>query len=192
MRGQPTLPRNLSELSLVPVQKLRGQPFLRIRVPDTAWLRGLHGDSRASIKDTPVTGTHSSRLSALACRRLAHRSVGRCADGIELSEWHLYRSCDTNTEMKTATLPPLRVEPRLRKEVERLLAPGETISIFVERAVRQDVERRAADVAFASKALAAREQSRKTGTYHSAASVLRALRAQVRAPRGRPARSKSR
>ncbi len=87
--------------------------------------------------------------------------------------------------MKTATLPPLRVEPELRKEVERLLAPGESLSTFVEDAIRKSVEVRAADEAFGKRALAAREASRKTGRYFSAATVLRDLKAQTRAARRR-------
>lgn len=91
--------------------------------------------------------------------------------------------------MKTATLPPLRVEPELRKTVERLLVPGETVSTFVERAVRDMVERRQADETFGERALASRERARATGSYRSAADVLGSLQAQVkaaaRAPRGR-------
>jgi Arc/MetJ-type ribon-helix-helix transcriptional regulator len=82
--------------------------------------------------------------------------------------------------MKTATIPPLRVEPALRAEIERLLAPGENLSAFVEQALREGVERRATERAFAEKALAARESSRQSGTYHSASSVLRALKVQTK------------
>jgi hypothetical protein len=81
--------------------------------------------------------------------------------------------------MKTATFPPLRVEPKLRRDVERLLAPGETLSTFVEQAVREVVERRAADAEFGARALASRAASKKSGRYHSAASVLRDLKAQT-------------
>jgi hypothetical protein len=90
--------------------------------------------------------------------------------------------------MKTATLPPLRVEPQLRKQLEDLLEPGETISTFVERAVRESVDRRIADVDFATRALASREESRKSGRYHSAASVLRELKEQTRAARRKQAK----
>ncbi len=83
--------------------------------------------------------------------------------------------------MKTSTLPPLRVEPELRKNVQDLLEPGESISTFVERAVRESVDRRRADVEFATRALASREASRKSGSYHSAASVLRELKARTKA-----------
>ena len=92
--------------------------------------------------------------------------------------------------MKTATLPPLRVEPELRNNVERLLEPGETISTFVERAVRDSVDRRLADAEFGARALASREESRKSGGYHSAASVLRDLKAQTRAARQRHGKRK--
>jgi hypothetical protein len=78
--------------------------------------------------------------------------------------------------MKTATLPPLRVEAELRSEVERLLEPGESLSGFIERAVRESVSRRAEDLAFAERALASRARAKATGKYHSAASVLTGLR----------------
>ena len=39
--------------------------------------------------------------------------------------------------MKTATLPSLRVEPELRDAAESVLQAGETLSSFVETAVRE-------------------------------------------------------
>jgi len=92
--------------------------------------------------------------------------------------------------MKTATFPPLRVEPKLRKSVQDLLEPGETISTFVERAVRESVDRRLADAEFGARALAARDEGRKTGRYHSAASVMRDLKAQTSAARRRQGKGK--
>lgn len=92
--------------------------------------------------------------------------------------------------MKTATLPPLRVEPGLRKTVERLLAPGETLSAFVEQAIRSTVEQRLADVEFAKQAVASRAAAQTTGVHHSAASVRRDLRTQTRAIRRKQARAK--
>ena len=44
--------------------------------------------------------------------------------------------------MKTATLPPIRVAPELRVEVEGVLEKGETLSEFNESAVRQTVLKR--------------------------------------------------
>ena len=92
--------------------------------------------------------------------------------------------------MKTASLPPLRVEPALRKAVERLLTPGETLSSFLEQALRQAVEQRLADAEFAQKALASRAAAEATGVYHSAASVLRDLKAQTRGIRRKQARTR--
>lgn len=86
--------------------------------------------------------------------------------------------------MKTATLPPLRVEPKLRKAVERLLAPGETLSTFVEQAVREKVQRREEDEAFGARALASREAAKKSGRYVAAGEVVGQLRAQLEGARG--------
>jgi len=44
--------------------------------------------------------------------------------------------------MKTATLPPVRVAPDFRMALEDVLEPGETLSQFVENAVRSVVEKR--------------------------------------------------
>ena len=38
--------------------------------------------------------------------------------------------------MKTATLPPIRVAPDFRHELEGVLEQGESLSQFVENAVR--------------------------------------------------------
>lgn len=92
--------------------------------------------------------------------------------------------------MKSATLPPLRVEPGLRKTVERLLAPGETLSAFVEQAIRSTVEQRLAEVEFGKKAVASRAAAQATGVYHSASSVLRELRTQTQAIRRKQTRAR--
>lgn len=44
--------------------------------------------------------------------------------------------------MKTATIPALRVEPKLRDAVEEVLAEGETLSSFVEKALKANILRR--------------------------------------------------
>lgn len=74
--------------------------------------------------------------------------------------------------MKSASLPPLRVEPELRRNAERLLQEGETLSSFVEEAVRQAVERRTAQEEFVARGLAAGARAKETGKYVSAAAVL--------------------
>ena len=44
--------------------------------------------------------------------------------------------------MKTATIPALRVEPEVRQAAEALLEEGETLSAFVEKALRQQIANR--------------------------------------------------
>ena len=67
--------------------------------------------------------------------------------------------------MKTAALPSLRVEPELRDAAESVLQAGETLSSFVETAVREQVALRRQREAFVARGLAALEQARKTDDY---------------------------
>ena len=67
--------------------------------------------------------------------------------------------------MKTATLPSLRVEPELRDAAESVLQAGETLSSFVETAVREQVALRRQREAFVARGLAALEQARETDDY---------------------------
>ena len=50
--------------------------------------------------------------------------------------------------MKTAAIPAVRVSPELRQAAEEVLRSGETLSGFVEDAVRRNVEFRHAQKAF--------------------------------------------
>lgn len=77
--------------------------------------------------------------------------------------------------MKSATLPPLRVDSELRAAVEAVLKEGETLSGFVLEAVRLNIERRDAQREFVARGLAAREEARSTGEYISSADVLKRL-----------------
>src|SRR5437868_13405434 len=52
--------------------------------------------------------------------------------------------------MKTATLPSIRVEPEFRSTVESLLSESETLTEFVENAVRETVARRRNQAEFVS------------------------------------------
>lgn len=65
--------------------------------------------------------------------------------------------------MKTATLPPLRVEPALRAEIEALLGDGETLSEFVESSVRAQLDRRRSQREFVARGLAAIARTREHG-----------------------------
>ncbi len=73
--------------------------------------------------------------------------------------------------MKTATLPSLRVEPELREAAEQVLEEGESLSSFVEAAVRQTIERRRTRAEFLARGLAARDEAQRSGIYFPADAV---------------------
>lgn len=77
--------------------------------------------------------------------------------------------------MKTATIPSLRVDPKLRQAAEDVLEEGESLSSFVEQSIRAQIERRRAHEAFIARGMAAREEARRSGEYVSAAEVLEEL-----------------
>lgn len=74
--------------------------------------------------------------------------------------------------MKTAAIPAVRVSPELRQAAEAVLQSGETLSGFVEDAVRRNVEFRHAQKAFVERGLASAEAAKKSGKYVAAAKVL--------------------
>ena len=74
--------------------------------------------------------------------------------------------------MKTAAIPAVRVSPELRQAAEAVLESGETLSGFVEDAVRRNVEFRYAQKAFIERGLASAAAARKSGKYVPAAAVL--------------------
>jgi predicted transcriptional regulator len=74
--------------------------------------------------------------------------------------------------MKTAAIPAVRVPPELRQAAEDLLQAGETLSGFVEEAVRRNVEFRQAQKAFIERGLASAAAARKSGKYVSSAAIL--------------------
>lgn len=77
---------------------------------------------------------------------------------------------------KTARIPAIRVNPAFRQALDKSLKEGESISDFVEEAVRIQVERRREDEAFLQRALASRDKALKTKSYHSADEVHGKLR----------------
>ena len=77
--------------------------------------------------------------------------------------------------MKTATIPALRVEPKLRLAAESVLADNETLSSFVEESLRANIEKRLYHEAFIARGLASRDKAKQTQSYHSAVDVLAEL-----------------
>ena len=74
--------------------------------------------------------------------------------------------------MKTATIPALRVEPKLREAAESVLAANETLSSFVEESLRANIEKRLHQQAFIARGLTARDEAKASQEYYPAQSVL--------------------
>ena len=77
--------------------------------------------------------------------------------------------------MKTATIPSLRVEPELRHAVETTLYKNETLSNFIEQALREQVKRRQLQDEFVTRGLASRDKAKRTDEYYDADDVLDGL-----------------
>jgi predicted transcriptional regulator len=84
--------------------------------------------------------------------------------------------CITNAlqgdPMKTAAIPAVRVSPELREAAEDVLQSGETLSGFVEEAVRRNVEFRQAQKAFIERGLASGKAARESRSHVTAAKVM--------------------
>ena len=87
--------------------------------------------------------------------------------------------------MKTATIPPIRIEPSFRKEIEQSLGDGETMAALVENAVRIEVSRRREQLEFVRRGLAAIARSEAAGDWIPAETVIAKLEAKVAAARER-------
>lgn len=61
--------------------------------------------------------------------------------------------------MKTATIPPVRIEPEFRKEIEESLEGDESLASLVETAVRHEVARRRMQSEFVRRGLSAIQQT---------------------------------
>ncbi|MBR8320667.1 MULTISPECIES: YlcI/YnfO family protein [Burkholderia cepacia complex] len=85
--------------------------------------------------------------------------------------------------MKTATMPALRVDPQLREEAESVLKENETLSAFMESALRDGIARRRLQREFVTRGLASRDEARRTGEYVDAADVQAELEGMLKAAR---------
>lgn len=81
--------------------------------------------------------------------------------------------------MKTATLPPIRVAPEFRSELEGVLEQGESLSQFVENAVRATVEKRKYQAEFVRRGIAAIESTQQAGAGIPAEVVIARLEAKL-------------
>ncbi|RAR58797.1 hypothetical protein C7401_112113 [Paraburkholderia unamae] len=85
--------------------------------------------------------------------------------------------------MKTATMPPLRVDPELRQAAEDVLHENESLSSFMEAALREGVARRRLQREFVARGLDSREQARRDNDYFAADNVHAELEAMLHAKR---------
>jgi hypothetical protein len=85
--------------------------------------------------------------------------------------------------MKTATLPPIRVAPDFRLELEGVLEQGESLSQFMESAVRATVAKRKNQAEFIRRGIEAIEVTKREGGGIPAAVVVAKLEAKLVAAR---------
>lgn len=85
--------------------------------------------------------------------------------------------------MKTATIPPIRVAPAFKGEIESVLEQGESLSEFVENAVRQSVLKRQNQSEFLRRGMAAIEETQRLGNGIAADEVLSQLDGKLTAAR---------
>lgn len=81
--------------------------------------------------------------------------------------------------MKTATIPSVRVEPEFRDEVEQVLGEGESLSQFVEAAVRACVSQRKSQAEFVARGMKSLASARRSGEYFDAGEVMNRLKAKL-------------
>jgi hypothetical protein len=89
----------------------------------------------------------------------------------------------TRTATKTATIPSLRVEPELRAAAESVLEKGETLSAFVEDALKKQVHFRKTQAEFVARGLAGLEEAERTGVYYTSDEILGELQEMLEAKR---------
>lgn len=85
--------------------------------------------------------------------------------------------------MKTATLPALRVDPKLRDAAERALRPDETLSRLMEAALESYIAQREAEDDFIARGLRSGRDAQKHDRYVSAAAVVGKLEKKLIAAR---------
>lgn len=80
---------------------------------------------------------------------------------------------------KDAVIPQVRVEAELRASLDAVLRPGETLTDFVEAAVRNAVEYRRVQTDFASRCDASLAEYERTGASIPAAQVIAKLESKL-------------
>ena len=87
--------------------------------------------------------------------------------------------------MKTASIPSVRVDPSFRSEVEQVLGEGESLSEFVESALRASVRQRRDQAEFLVRGKRSLADAKKSGIYLDATIVLNRLEAKLAGAKAR-------
>lgn len=85
--------------------------------------------------------------------------------------------------MKTSTIPPVRIDPLFRQDIEQSLAAGESLASLVETAVRHEVTRRRVQSEFVRRGMAAIDRTAAAGDGVPAEAVVAKLQAKLAAAR---------
>jgi hypothetical protein len=83
--------------------------------------------------------------------------------------------------MKSSQLPPVRVEPAVREEIESVLREGESLSQFVEAAALQAARVRRAQEAFLARGRSSLAKAIRTGEFHAAEEAVDAMATRLEA-----------
>ncbi len=84
------------------------------------------------------------------------------------------RSLLEAANMKTVP-SPFFIDTELRKAIENVLELGESVTSFVEQAIRDTIKRKQLQQVFVSRSLASCESALKNGEYYSAEDILNEL-----------------
>jgi len=93
--------------------------------------------------------------------------------------------------MRSATFPPIRVEPEVRAEVEAVLREGESLTQFIEEAVVAAAARRRVQTEFVGRGEAAIERWKSVGGGHTVDEVMADLQGRLNDAKKQAAKRRS-
>jgi len=141
-------------------------------------------ESQHPLATYPGSHAMQGREEGRPCRSGGAEQPGPCVARDDVtpgrgSRLIAHSNCATVSFMKTAQLPPVRVEQSVRDEIESVLRQGETLSQFVERATVQAAQRRKSQDEFLARGRASLKRAQKSGEYYSAKDALDAMQARL-------------
>ena len=102
----------------------------------------------------------------------------------------MHSICATLIRMKTAQMPPVRVEPAVREEIEGVLHEGEGLSQIVEADAVQAALRRKAQQEFVARGSSSLSRAKATGEFYALQGTLDPMRARLDARMAKAQRTK--